>query len=99
MQAPSAILRMLSREEVSFYFGGVRARNGRLGDVPGDDETWEEEHGPTIFAAPIAGWQLEVGEERERIGSGLEGCFGGWEAGKILHSTSYISIHILCSLA
>jgi hypothetical protein len=70
---------MLSVEKVSLDFDGMVFGNRRLGDVPSDYESREQEHGPAVFAGPIAGFELEFGEEREAVGGRFEGGLGGLE--------------------
>jgi hypothetical protein len=91
---------MLAVEEVSLDFDSVVCGNRRLGDIPGDYEPWQEEHGPAIFAGPVTGFELEFGEEGEAIRGGFEGGFGGLELGKVLEMrmSAVISSHMVCAM-
>ncbi len=47
-----------------------------LGNVPSDDETWQEEQRAAILAGPVARWKLELGEVGDGILSGVQRSVG-----------------------
>jgi len=77
---------MLTRIEIVLDFDSVGFRNRRVGDIPSDDDTGNQEHGTTVFAAPVARRKLQLGEELESIIGGLEGSFRMWEVGLFLRA-------------
>jgi hypothetical protein len=77
---------VLTRVEIIFDFDLVGVGDWRLGHIPGDDDTRDQEHGTAILAAPIAGRKLQLGEEFETIFGGLEGCFWVRKIGLFLSS-------------
>lgn len=63
VQSPAAILWVGTRKEVVFDLGRVFSRDGRLGCIPSNHYTREEEHWPSIFTSPVARGQLQFFEE------------------------------------
>ena len=79
VQPPPAVVRVRAREQVVLELDGALGGDGRLGHVPGDDQPGKEEHGAAILAPPVAGGQLELGEEGEAVFGGFERCLCGRE--------------------
>jgi hypothetical protein len=75
VQAPSSIW-LLARKEVIDDFDAMCVWYRRLGDVPRNDQAWQKEKRPAVFATPVAGGQLKLGEEVKPIVDGLRGCLG-----------------------
>lgn len=61
--------------------------NRRLGDIPGNNEAWEEEQRATILASPVAWGQLELGEEGESILDRGSRGVGLWQRGLCLRES------------
>src|SRR5690242_16290279 len=55
VQTPAAVLGMRAREEVVLDFDCALGGDRCVGDIPGDDEAREQEHGAAILAGPVAG--------------------------------------------
>lgn len=86
---------MLTRVEIVLDFDLVGFGDWRLGDIPGDDDTGDQEHGTAILAAPITGRELQFGEEFETIFGALEGCLCVWKIGLFLSSVRDCSIGLM----
>lgn len=54
------------------------------GDIPADDEAWEQEERAAIFTGPVARRELKFGVEREAVVDGLRGGGGRREVGEVL---------------
>lgn len=70
VQAPAA-LGVGAGEEVVADFGAVGGLDRCVCYDPGDDDSWEKEHGSAIFAAPVSGGELEFFEEGEAVFDGV----------------------------
>lgn len=67
MQSPSPILLMLPFEQICFDLRRIRWWYWSVRYVPGDDESWKEKEGTTIFTRPITRWQLQMRKEGETV--------------------------------
>ena len=83
---------MLTSVEIILEFDLVGFGDGRLGDIPGDDETGDQEHGTAVLAAPVARRELQLGEEFEAIFGGFEGGLWVRKVGLFLSSVSACSV-------
>lgn len=83
MKPPTAIFSLVG-EDVILDLDSPRFGDRCIGDIPADDETWEEEERPAIFGCPVAGGELRLRVVCEGVVDDLRGSCGGRKIGEFL---------------